>query len=90
MTRDEAKAIIDKEVWPIVNRWLMRADGIAIYENKALDSSMAGEKKLVSFGSKDAMLEVSEPPARLPDIGNAVNWPYQLIGTYRGEILDDH
>ena len=33
------------------------------------------------------VLEAPEAPHRLPDIGDAINWRYQLCGTYRGEAL---
>ena len=38
-----------------------------------------------SFGSPAAQLETDHPPQTLPDIGGAINWRYQLIGTYREE-----
>lgn len=67
----------------IVGRWVERDDGVAVYENKAFDSKNFGHRKFVSFGSRDAQLEVDEPPERLPDISGQINWPYQLVGTYR-------
>lgn len=70
-----------------VNVWLARGDGVAVYENVALDHSELGCRQFVSFGGPDAQLEVDEPPTRLPDIGDKINWPYQLRGTYRGEPL---
>jgi hypothetical protein len=70
-----------------VNRWLARGDGVAVYVNMALDSVHAGTRKFVSYGSPAAQLEAAEPPTRLPDIGGAINWAYQLEGVYRGEAL---
>lgn len=72
-----------------LNRWLERGDGVAIYENQALDSAGVGDKQLVSFGSPAAQLEVDEPPQRLPDIGSKINWRYSLIGTYKGEPIQN-
>lgn len=71
-----------------INVWLERGDGVAVYENQAFDSSTFGHQQFVSFGSPTAMLEVDEPPVQLPDIGNAINWRYQLRGTYRGAVLE--
>lgn len=70
------------------NRWLARGDGLAVYRNAAMDSSGCGNRKYVSFGSKEAQIETDEPPQRLPDIGNQINWMYQLEGVFRGESLD--
>lgn len=69
------------------NGWLARGDGIAVYEGHAFDRSDFGERRYVSFGSTAAQLEVEQPPQTLPDIGNQINWAFQLIGTYRGEPL---
>jgi len=69
------------------NRWLSRGDGIAIYENKAMDSHGAGHMQFISFGSSQAQIEAVEPPLRMPDIGAQINWQYQLIGVYQGECL---
>ena len=74
-------------VFPMLNRWLARGDGIAVYENVDLGHPEQGHKQFVSFGSPSAMLEAPEAPHRLPDIGDAINWRYQLCGTYRGEAL---
>lgn len=71
----------------IINAWLERGDGVAIYENQALDSVGLGDKQLVSFGSPAAQLEVDEPPPHMPDIGKKINWRYSLIGTYKGEPI---
>lgn len=81
---------LDVELMPKVNVWLRRGDGIAVYENQALDSAQYGHRQYVSFGSPAAQLEVlnaSELPVRLPDIGSAINWKYQLVGWYRGPEL---
>lgn len=67
-----------------VNTWLLRGDGVAVYEAKAMDRLDLGARKYVSFGSPEAQLEVNVPPQRLPDIGNEINWQYQLVGSWRG------
>lgn len=64
--------------------WLERGDGVAVYQNQDLDHPELGHYQLVSYGSTVAQIETEEPPARMPDIGGAINWRYQLIGTYRG------
>ena len=60
-------------------RWLARGDGIAVYQNMALDSSTMGRRKYMSYGSPEAQLEMEVPPLRLPDIGPQINWMFQLI-----------
>lgn len=61
-----------------VRRWLDRGDGVAVYRNRAFDSSAFGCRKFVSYGSGQAQLETDDPPQRLPDIGGSINWPYLL------------
>jgi hypothetical protein len=85
LTKDELD--LDPELYPQVNKWLERGDGIAVYENHDFGSATMGHRQFVSYGSPSAMLEVDVPPQRLPDIGNAINWRFQLIGVYRGELL---
>lgn len=65
-------------------KWLQRGDGIAVYENKAMDSSNLGHKQFCSYGSSAAQIETAEPPQRMPDIGK-VNWAYQLVASYKLE-----
>lgn len=69
----------------LMSSWLERGDGIAVYENQDLGSAEWGHKKFVSFGSKQAQLEVPEPPKRLPDIGGMIHWRYELIAVCRGD-----
>jgi hypothetical protein len=78
----EARGALDQ-----VNGWLARGDGVAVYEARAMDRSDFGNLKFVSFGSTAAQLETNDPPQRLPDIGNEINWQFQLVGTHRGSIL---
>jgi hypothetical protein len=66
-----------------IGRWFERGDGVAVYENVDLGHSELGQRKYVSFGSETAQLETDDPPERLPDIGNAINWRYRLVGSYR-------
>jgi len=87
MMLEEILAMMDPETRRTFERtlrhWVDRDDGIAVYENQAFDSANHGHRKFVSFGSHAAQLEVDEPPERLPDIGNQINWAYMLVGTYR-------
>lgn len=93
MNHDEFLALVTKELEPssveILNRWLERGDGVAVYENQDLGHPQLGAKQFVSFGSPDAQLEVDEPPERLPDIGNKINWRYCLVDSYRGEPIEN-
>ena len=81
MSREELWRILDPGHRAVVERWLDRGDGVAVYENKALDSSNLGHKQFVSYGSAAAQIETAEPPQRMPDVGNAINWAYQLVAT---------
>lgn len=62
------------------NRQLGRGDKIAVYENHDLGHPEMGHRKYVSYGSPAAYLEVDEPPQRLPDTPQEINWRYALIG----------
>lgn len=70
-----------------INNWLVRGDGVAIYQNQDMNHPELGHRQIASYGSPAAQLETDEPPKTLPDIGGAINWRYQLEGTYRGEQL---
>lgn len=87
LTKAEVIEMADPEIREhlsaLMERWQARGDGCAVYENQALDSSNAGHRKFVSFGSAQATLETDDPPRRLPDIGGSVHWMYQLVGTWR-------
>lgn len=65
----------------IIERWLERGDGCAVYENVAFDSGDFGHRIYLSFGSAAAQLEMEEPPTRMPDIGGIIGWKYQLKDT---------
>lgn len=71
---------LDPVYWAQSQKWLDRGDGMAIYENQDIGHLQLGHRQFVSFGSTAAQLESDEPPQRLPDIGNRINWRYQLIG----------
>jgi hypothetical protein len=85
LSQDEIK--LDPEHYDLVNRWLARGDGIAVYENADLGHPELGHRQFLSFGSTQAQIETNEPPQRLPDIGNRINWRYQLVGIYKGAAL---
>lgn len=85
LTRDELK--LDAEHFDVVNKWLRRGDGIAVYENHDLGHPNVGHRKFLSFGSPAATLGSLDPPLRLPDTRTEINWRYQLVGVYRGEEL---
>lgn len=67
----------------VMNRWLERGDGVAIYRNEDLGHPHLGHRQFVSYGSPEAQIVDAFPPTRMPDIGGAINWRYQLEGTYR-------
>jgi len=82
----------DDRIWldktkATMNRWLARGDGIAVYQNAAMDSALLGTRKYVSYGSREAQIESETPPQRLPDIGDQINWAYRLEGVYLGGPL---
>lgn len=67
----------------LVERWIARGDGAAVYRNHDLGHPDVGAPKIVSYGSPAAQLETDEPPEQLPDIGGQINWRYRLVATYR-------
>lgn len=89
MTADELAADLVEipGATELVSGWLARGDGVAKYMNVDLGSPELGHVQFVSYGSEAAQLETDNPPARLPDIGHAINWRYQLVGIYRHETL---
>jgi len=86
-THAEARALVPEVHHATVNKWLARGDGLAVYENHELGHPELGHRQYASYGSSAAQLETQTPPARLPDIGQRINWRYLLVGTYRGEAL---
>lgn len=83
MTREQLFDILDPQHHATVQRWLDRGDGVAVYRNEAMDSPRLGDRQFVSFGSPEAQIETDEPPQRMPDVGSAINWAYQLEATVR-------
>lgn len=88
LTRAELDALLaEEQLEPggleLVERWIARGDGVAIYRNVLLGHPQLGHRQLVSFGSPAAQLEVDTPPDRMPDIGGSINWRYTLEGYYR-------
>lgn len=81
LTATEVAEIIGNEGITEANEWLARGDGIAVYQDKALDSSSVGHRRIFSFGSPEAQFVV--PPEQLPDFPGEINWRYQLEGVYR-------
>jgi hypothetical protein len=97
-TAEQFCAIVDEEyeilgvpsrstVYGMLNRWLERGDGAAVYQNHDLGHHELGHYQIVSYGSPAAQLGAESPPERLPDIGGHINWRYTLAGTYRGAPL---
>lgn len=70
-----------------INRWLLRGDGMAVYQNHDMCSHDLGAILVVSYGSPEAQLETDDPPTTMPDFPGSINWRYQLIALYRGEPL---
>lgn len=81
LTATEVAEIIGNDGITEANEWLARGDGIAVYQDKAFDSSTMGQRRIFSFGSSTAQFDV--PPERLPDFPGEINWRYQLEGVYR-------
>ena len=93
LTRDELLDGLQKaleapeDARTVINRWLARGDGVAVYVNVELGHPEFNHHQYVSFGSPEAQIPDAYPPQRMPDIGSSINWRYQLCGTYRGEEL---
>lgn len=82
MYQEDAPGVIES-----LNRWLARGDGVAVYVNKDLGHPELGMPRLVSYGSKQSLLETDEPAERLADMPGQINWRYQLEATYRGGMM---
>jgi hypothetical protein len=81
-TNEEARSLVE-QCEHLFRRWFDRGDGVAVYENQDLGHPDVGQKQFASFGSAMAQLEVEIPPERLPDIGDAINWRFILVGWHR-------
>ena len=77
MRLDELTKDLDEGSRALIQGWLERGDGVAVYENVDLGHPELGHLQFVSFGSPEAMLP-GEPPSLMPDIGTAINWRYTL------------
>jgi len=90
-TREELDSLLSQldlllDASETIDRWVERGDGVAVYRNYDFCSPDLGHVQMVSYGSPDAQLETDVPPTTLPDIGNAINWRYQLEGVYREKV----
>jgi hypothetical protein len=98
-TRDELFAYVQEQYGQdaldtrnLIERWLTRGDGVAVYENAELGHPELGHCKIVSYGSAVAQLEPQQlnsegmPPQTLPDgiPAGEINWRYQLKAVCRG------
>lgn len=85
LTRDEVLAKLEgiDGAAALIDSWLARGDGAAVYENHDMGHAGLGDVKVVSYGSPEAQLEADYPPTRLPDIGSQINWRYTLVGVCR-------
>jgi hypothetical protein len=68
----------------MVDQWVARGDGVAVYRNEDLGHAEMGRMRFVSFGGPAAQFR-DPPPARLPDFPDEINWRYVLFGLYRKE-----
>ena len=65
-------------------RWLDRGDGVAVYENMALDSRNLGQLVFMSYGSEAAQIEEDEAPKIMPDMRMySTPWAYRLKVSFR-------
>jgi hypothetical protein len=85
---DEADERYTDQAIALVRAWFARDDGAALYRNVDLGHPEVGHTKVVSWGSLAAQIETdvrgeTTPPKTLPDIGNDINWRYQLVAFYR-------
>ena len=78
-----------QDILRLINTWLVRGDGVAIYTNQELGHPDLGHVQCVSYGSDAAQLPGDTPPTTLPDIGGRINWRYQLTFSYRGHPVVD-
>lgn len=86
-TGKDAARLVEQSM-TLMDRWVSRGDGVAVYENHDLSSRHLGDRQYVSYGSPAAQLEVTEPPSTMPDIGSAINWRYQLVAVHGGPVAN--
>lgn len=67
----------------IINRWISRGDGVAVYENQDFGHPDLGVQSFASYGSEASQFP-GDPPGRLPDFQGHINWRYGLVALYRG------
>lgn len=83
MNRADFLLLADDEIkdslGALLDRAHKRGDGVAAYENKAMNSHTLGHIKFVSYGSPEAQIP-GTPTTRMPDIGKDINHRYVLIG----------
>jgi len=83
-TREDVLKAMDVETHHLLERWWDRGDGVAVYQNMALDSAQAGRLVCFSYGSKAAQIETEEPPKMMPDTGAiSTPWAYTLQGVVK-------
>ena len=88
-TGPELSAMIGAANMPIVQRWLDRGDGVAVYRNHDFGATMFNCTVMMSYGSPAAQIEAAEPPEQMPDTGMfGTPWAYRLEGVARGVVLD--
>jgi hypothetical protein len=81
----EDAATFPKLALDMIDEWIVRGDVCCIYRNEELGHPEAGHVQFVSWGGSEAQLErtqFAEIPRTLPDIGDKINWRYQLLDTY--------
>lgn len=69
----------------LARRVAERADYVCVYRNDDLGDPRCGEIQCITYGSEPCQLEGAiwgVPPQTLPDIGNRINWRFQLVGAF--------
>lgn len=73
--------IVGDEARDGVQAFLDQGLGVAVYQNVDLGHPFQGHRKFLSYGGPESTVPSADLlPARLPDIGGEINWPYYLEG----------
>lgn len=78
-----------RAVHALYERAVVRKDGVAVYENEDLNHSELGHMQFVTYGSDACQIAGRRAPRTLPDIGNRINWRYQLKAVAGGAGVDE-
>ena len=83
ISSSELGLLVNAQSHALVNRWLARGDGVAVYRSQAMDSAWLGHRVFMSYGSPEAQISTTMtnlPPDACPtqSRGMGMAWAYRL------------